>query len=277
MYLPANLQEIGFDKNCVYRAAFPPLGFLPFSEGALGNGDTFGLYWPIGRENCEPIVAETWHDSGQIQPTYSTLGTFLTAINNAEDGYPESPSLLEDPESPQVLFYSAKEAIKNQDVESAIQFLEKAIVVLPEYTDALSLLWAQYRRVGHTEEALPLAIQAIISPPCFGICPQKVLSWLCSQQASPAIKHDPIWQIRDQLKLAYGGAKENADYPLLLAAINEYLSQSRFIQAATLMQTYAELMCCETISFQERYGFEPKAFAAWQVEVSSKLPHGPRL
>ena len=276
MLLPANLREISLEKNWEYRSAFPPLGFMPFFECALGNGDTFGLYWPIGRENIEPIVAETWHDSWQIQPTYSTLDTFLAAAKIAEEEYPEPPSLTEDPASPRALFYLAKESITNQNVDSAIQFLEKATDVLPEYTEALALLWAQYVRVGRTQEALSVAIQAIISPPCFGERPQKALRWLCSQQSAPSVEHDPIWLIKNQLKLAYGGAKENTDYPLLLSAINEYLSQSRFVPAATLMQTYAALISSETVSFQERYSFEPKAFTAWQIEVSSKLPHGPR-
>lgn len=276
MHLPVNLREISLENNWEYGSAFPPLGFTPFFDCALGNGDTFGLYWPIGRENIEPIVAETWHDSWLVQPTYSTLDTFLAAAKVAEEGYPEPPSLAEDPASPRALFQSAKEYIKNQNVDLAIQLLEKAINVLPEYTKVLSLLWAQYVRVGRTQEALSVAIQAIISPPCFGERPQKALRWLCSQKSAPSDEHDPIWRIKNQLKLAYGGVKENTDYPLLLGAINEYMSQSQFISAATLMQTYAALMSRETVSFQERYGFEPKAFAAWQIEVSSKLPHGSR-
>jgi hypothetical protein len=45
------------------------------------------------------------------------------------------------------------------------------------------------------------------------------------------------------------------------------------LQAAVLMQTYAELMSAETVSFQERYQFDGRAFAAWQLEVSAN--HAP--
>ncbi|STQ89275.1 tetratricopeptide repeat protein [Iodobacter fluviatilis] len=276
MQLPVNLLEVSIHNSWKYQAAFPPLGFVPFFENELGNGDTFGLYWPIGRENIEPIVAETWHDSWQVQPTYSTLSSFLAASQKAEEEYPKSPSIDEDPASPRALFYAAKESVRNQNVDSAIMLLEKATTVLPEYTDAQSLLWAQYVRVGRTAEATSIAIQAIISPPCFGARPHKALRWLCSQQETLFVEDDPIWQIRNKLKLVYGGTKENTDYPLLLTAIHQYLSQSHFVQAVTLMQTYAALLSSETVSFQERYSFESKEFSAWQVEVSSKLPHGSR-
>ena len=36
--------------------------FCQFADHALGNGDTFGLYWPFGREARELIVLEIWHD-----------------------------------------------------------------------------------------------------------------------------------------------------------------------------------------------------------------------
>ncbi|MGK5029675.1 hypothetical protein [Janthinobacterium sp. MDT1-19] len=56
MQLPASLAQISMDKDWRHDTPYPPLGFSPFFEGALGNGDTFGLYWPIGREAFEPIV-----------------------------------------------------------------------------------------------------------------------------------------------------------------------------------------------------------------------------
>jgi hypothetical protein len=43
------------------------------------------------------------------------------------------------------------------------------------------------------------------------------------------------------------------------------------------MQTYGQLMSSETISFQERYGFESTAFLDREIEISCHLPGGPRL
>jgi hypothetical protein len=42
------------------------------------------------------------------------------------------------------------------------------------------------------------------------------------------------------------------------------------------MQTYAEPMYAETVSFQERQGFVKADFVAAQIAASSKLRHGPR-
>ncbi|MNN67188.1 hypothetical protein D3C81_1828080 [compost metagenome] len=63
---------------------------------------------------------------------------------------------------------------------------------------------------------------------------------------------------------------------MLLAAIATYLEQGNHVCASTLMQTYAELMSAETVSFQERYAFDPAAFIAWQIAVSAGLPQGSR-
>jgi len=276
MLFPPQISEISLDQDWRYSAPYPPLGFRPFAEGALGNGDTFGLYWPVGLEAREPIVVETWHDSWQIQPTYSSLSSFLVALDKAGDGYPEPPSFEEDVRSPRVLFELAKQKVQAQAVGDAVRLLEEAVDVLPEYTDALCLLWAQYVRQGRREEALATALRAIIAPPSFGGRATKPLKWLRGQTGTPTIDGDSIWQARAQLKLSYGGAKENGDYAVYRTAIEAYLDASQYVHACVLMQTYAELMGAETIAFQERHGFVQADFVALQLAASGKLPHGPR-
>ena len=275
MQLPASLAHISAEQDWQHTTAYPPLGFLPFSEGALGNGDTFGLYWPIGREASEPIVVETWHDEWRIQPHFSSLTTFLQAYAAAEDEYVGTPSLTDDPASPRAAFLEAKEQIAQRKPEAAIALLEAALAIFPEYTDALILLHGQYVRAGRTDDAVRVAIQAIISPPSFGGPPLKALQWLRTQPV-PDGEPDPIWRACGQLSFNFGGSKENADYPVLLAAIDDYLAQGDSIRASTLMQTYAELMSAETVSFQERYAFDPTAFIARQIAVSAGLPQGSR-
>ena len=275
MQLPASLAHISTDQDWRHDRPYPPLGFSPFYEGALGNGDTFGLYWPIGREASEPIVVETWHDEWRIQPHFSSLAAFLQAYAAAEDEYVATPSLADDPASPRAAFLAAKELIAQQNPAAAIALLEAALAIVPEYTDALALLHGQYVRAGRTEEAVRVAIQAIISPPSFGGPPFKALQWLRAQ-AVPDGEPDPIWHACGQLSFNFGGSKDNADYPVLLAAINAYVEQENYRCASTLMQTYAELMSAETVSFQERYDFQPAAFIARQIEVSAKLAHGSR-
>ena len=275
MQQPANLAHISAEQDWQHTTAYPPLGFTPFAEGALGNGDTFGLYWPIGREASEPIVVETWHDEWRLQPHFSSLAAFLQAHAAAEDEYVGTPSLADDPASPRAAFLEAKELIAQRNPEAAIALLEAALALVPEYTDALVLLHGQYVRAGRTDDAVRVAIQAIISPPSFGGPPLKALQWLRTQPV-PDGEPDPIWRACGQLSFNFGGSKENADYPVLLAAIDDYLAQGDSIRASTLMQTYAELMSAETVSFQERYAFDAAAFIARQIAVSAGLPQGSR-
>jgi tetratricopeptide (TPR) repeat protein len=275
MQLPANLVHISVEQDWQHNTPYPPLGFTPFAEGALGNGDTFGLYWPIGREAFEPIVVETWHDEWRIQPHFSSLAAFLQACAAAEDEYVATPSLADDPASPRAAYLAAKEHIAQRNPAAAIALLEAALAIVPEYTDALVLLHGQYVRAGNIDAAVKVAIQAIISPPSFGGPPFKALQWLRAQSV-PDGEPDPIWRACGQLSFNFGGSKENADYPVLHAAIETYLEQGNYLCASTLMQTYAELMSAETVSFQERYAFEPAAFIARQIAASAKLPQGSR-
>ena len=282
MQLPANLAHISVEQDWQHSTPYPPLGFLPFAEGALGNGDTFGLYWPIGREASEPIVVETWHDEWRLQPNFSSLTAFLRAHAAAgdaedgdEDGYVALPTLADDPASPRAAFLAAKEHIAQRNPDVAIALLEGALAIVPEYTDALALLHGQYVRAGRTEDAVRVAIQAIISPPSFGGPPLKAVQWLRAQ-ALPAGESDPIWRACGQLTFQFGGSKENADYPVLLAAIDTYLEQGNYRGASTLMQTYAELMGAETVSFQQRYAFDAAAFIARQIEAGAQLARGGR-
>ena len=275
MQLPASVARISADQDWQHTTAYPPLGFTPFAEGALGNGDTFGLYWPIGREADEPIVVETWHDEWRIQPHFSSLAAFLQAHAAAEDEYVATPSLADDPASPRAAYLEAREWIAQRKPDAAIALLEAALAIVPEYTDALVLLHGQYVRAGRIDEAVKVAIQAIISPPSFGGPPLKALQWLRTQPV-PEGEIDPIWRACGQLSFHFGGSKENADYPVLLAAIDTYLDQGNYLSASTLMQTYAELMSAETVSFQERYEFDQTAFIARQIAVSAQLGTGSR-
>ena len=275
MHLPANLAHISLEQDWQHHAPYPPLGFIPFCEGALGNGDTFGLYWPIGREASEPIVVETWHDEWRLQPHFSSLARFRQAYATAEDEYVATPTLADDPASPRAAFLAAKELIAQRNPEAAIALLEAALALLPEYTDALTLLHGQYVRAGRIDDAVKVAIQAIISPPSFGGPPCKALQWLRTRPV-PDGEPDPIWRACGQLSFNFGGSKENADYPVLLAAIDTYVEQGKHVCASTLMQTYAELMSAETVSFQERYEFDQTAFIARQIAVSAQLAQGGR-
>lgn len=264
------------DDDWRYEQPYPPLGFRPIADCELGNGDRFGFYWPVGKEDAEPLVAEMWHDGGLLQPTYSSLPAFLAARDQADERYPEPPTLVEDARSPRALLEAAKEALREQHVEAANHHLEVAVEVLPEFTEALTLLWAQCVRQKDWAKATEMALRAIIAPPAFGSRAIKPLRWLQARHEALGFEDDPIWINRQALKLEYGGLKENPDYAVFLAAIDAYTLSGRYVSAVVLMQTYAHLLGAETISFQERNGFRVKDFVQWQKDVSGKLPSGPR-
>jgi hypothetical protein len=251
-----------------------PQGFHGIEEFELGNGDVFGLYWPFGREDEEPIVAETQHDSGAIAPYWSSLERFLAATNGDESSA-WAPTLLLDANSPDARLTSARECLSRNDLATGVEHLESAVRVLPEFGAAQYLLATQYRRAGRNEDAIRSAIQALISPLCFWPpSPQmsQLVKWLSRQQSCPEdLRHDPIWKNRGRLKYQFGGQKENDDYVVIRDAIEEYLSLSQFISALTLMESYRELMRCETVSFQERYEFNPDEYRARQDDVAAKL------
>jgi len=269
MLLPERISEISglsaqFHENL---DPYPPIGFCPFADHELGNGDTFGLYWPFGREARQPIVCEIWHDEGALVPMFSTLTAFLDAARGSGER-PAIPDLSVDPASPVALFHAARAANGAGQAQDARLLLQQAVEIVPEYTDAQALLATVCRRLGQNEEAMRAAVQAIISPPCLGTRPVQLLRWLQSLAKAPEdLERDPIWRARQRLRLVFGGAQCNDDYAAMEAATESYLERRRPLRAVTLMQTYAELMSCETKSFQARYGFNGPSFLNRQRDI----------
>lgn len=103
MKLPRNASAVTLDLEWKFEHTYPPLGFLPFPGYELGNGDRFGLYWPIGREDQEPLVMETEHDARALCPAFSSLDALLRKAGSSDD-WVEPPTLEEDPDSPLACF-----------------------------------------------------------------------------------------------------------------------------------------------------------------------------
>jgi tetratricopeptide (TPR) repeat protein len=269
MLLPARIGEVSGLSTQFHEHPdpYPPIGFCPFAGHELGNGDTFGMYWPFGREAREPIICEIWHDEGALVPMFSSLGAFLDAAARAGE-HPGIPDLSVDPASPIALFRAARTANAAGKAQDARSLLQQVVEVVPEYTDAQALLAAVCRRLGQNEEAMRAAVRAIISPPCFGARPVQLLRWLQSLSKAPEdLERDPIWGARQRMRLVFGGAQRNDDYVAMEAAIEGYLQRRRPLRAVTLMQTYAELMFQETTSFMERYRFHGASFLNRQRDI----------
>lgn len=275
--LPPEIGSVTLDKDD-HAVSYFPIGFFPFAEYQLGNGDYFGLYWPIGQEDREPLVVETFHDEGTLQPTYSSLAHFLTLAANTEDEHPEAPTYQEDPTAPLGSYLEARRLLGEQHVEAAVELLQTIVQRLPEYTNALGLLAAQYVRLGRTDDACRTALRAIVAPPSFGQLPQNIASWLVRHQEPPMdLQDDPVWLRRAELMtIPSGGTKHGGAYSALTHAIDTYIAQDQIAQALMLMQTYSEFMNGETRSFQERHSYDFRAWRERQRVLSEQLPHGPR-
>jgi hypothetical protein len=60
--------------------AYPPPGYLPWNILEVGNGDTYGYYWPIGKENDPPIVCTVMHDGWAMLPVTSSLNSCIRLL-----------------------------------------------------------------------------------------------------------------------------------------------------------------------------------------------------
>lgn len=278
LQLPPGAEKLHFHRD---DSSDQPLGFVTFQDHALGNGDYFGFYWPIGREDAEPIIAEDQHDGGTLEPGFSNLASFLRLTAGHDEGdWIELPTVEEDPASPLNRYRKARDLIAAGAFAEAVAELDAAIATLPEYTDALAALAGQHMRAGRLDDACRVAHQMIISPPCFGHwrSVQHVARWFSKLETGPAdLADDPIWLGREKLAtIPTGGTKDGPAYPVLREAIDIYVGRGDIVKALTLMQTYSDFMNGETKSFQERNGYDFGAHRARQRELSHHLPHGPR-
>jgi tetratricopeptide (TPR) repeat protein len=281
-----------------------PPGFLPLSLFELGNGDTHGFYWPIGKEGEEPLLCETYHDYGYLEPHAASLEGLvkLKVLHGYKDpdAVPEIPRklgftlppphpdrkpsiserLAADSRSPNTLLAAGIEALEAGQVNDAETYLQQAIAVLPEYTKALFYLAKVYHRLKRDLDAARGMVEVLSSPICFGLgYGKECLHWLqrLSDADFPELTHDPMWIQRHQITLE-SGVKYNNDFHLYEEAISEYLRQGDGIRAVRLRVLVGELMWRETLAFQDRYKYSGKRHAELlrenlkQAGLSKRLP-----
>lgn len=124
-----------------------------------------------------------------------------------------------------------------------------------------SALAQQYRRLGRFDDALKAVLHALVSPSFFGGVNDNLVTWFQRQDTQDtALNADPIWKHRRELCFSCGGRKENADYPILMQCIDEYERTGDGYKAVLLFQSYSFQMEGETVSFQEKYGFNRQWF-----------------
>lgn len=286
---PLNLRDMEKPEAWPQVDVYPPPGFLPtLSLFEVGNGDVTGCYWPIGKENNEPLLCDFYHDDGSLEPQASNLEGFVKLkvaeghcepddgdyeaaqeladqlgfdlpSPNEDDELPPDLWLSLDPDSAAALKSAAAQLIKTGELELAAAHLEHALQVLPEYTEALFMLGNLYRRQRRLPEAAQKMLEVLSVPLCFGGDREKALQSVkrLRDEDYPELGSDPLWSQRQRLTFATG-VKRNDDFNIYEEAIVEYLRQGKGILAVRLRVLVGELMWSETISFRERYGYSMK-------------------
>jgi hypothetical protein len=173
MLLPQNVaksdkarQRLGIDcdnegsvqKWPSLNSCFPPSGYLPWNALEVGDGDTYGYYWPGGREDHEPLVCTTEHDICRVVPLASDLagclrllkaarpeiaaeikeiaqdcGISLARAQSSAVATPDHVLSTLDLRSPEPLLAQAREPMRTADLTLCERSLLDALEILPEY------------------------------------------------------------------------------------------------------------------------------------------------
>lgn len=265
MKAPGRIKELSLaDKAIGVSGTYPPLGFLPVFDAELGNGDYYGLYWPYGREDREPIVCDMVHDEWSLQIAFSSVPIFVNwlELNDHERGEAE----VDDPQHAPTRFAALRPLLRDQPNE-AISDLRSICDDFPECSEYWYTLATQLRRVGDHASSHAAAVRAYASNWAFGAPPQGTLRML---QTSKVETKDPLTMRSRELFEKFGGTKENSNYPILKECIEEYLASDMPLLGLLLNQNYGYTMSMETVSFRERYQFEPKQWITEHSELCAK-------
>lgn len=257
------------NENEISRGPFPANGFLPIFETDFGNGDYYGFYWPLGRENQRPIICELFHDEGRLSPAFSSaakLSQWLEMSESNEDD-DESNIRIDDPLFSVSLLMQSQESRKAQQLDDALHYCESACQAFPEASDYWLTLASLYQQTRQPDQAAKAALNSYLSNWGFGIPNDKVLYFLQQASTLADLSCDPVVkQISlNSLNLNFGGTKTNQNYDRMKECIAEYFVQNKAISALKLSQNFAYAMYFETSAFQERYHFNMKE---WQTEFN---------
>lgn len=235
-------------------------GFARLGDDPYGGGDSTWLYWPLGKERLQPLVATFFHDEHRMHPFFSSVGTFgrwCKAEIKRRDSDPTPPFQPDfdiDAGSPGALYVRAMEAKKSRKTKTAIKYLTDAVATLPELTIALNELALLHRRQNRLSIAKEYALRALISPPAFGRFHQPLLNWLRRVGGPPQeFENNPIWTHRRELK--WGVGEKRNSFQIMRDAIDEFLNRGHAIYGLTLMQSYCELMYWASDPEQRRHKF----------------------
>ncbi|MBP9892361.1 MAG: hypothetical protein KBG84_10705 [Planctomycetes bacterium] len=261
-------------------SVYPPLGYIScFAELDVGNGDSYGLYWPIGKENEDPIVCTTMHDGGELAPIASTVSGALQLLHFAEIQSDDAQSLAEelglpqlrpssqepagsdaisfwgkldpmvllelDPRSPHLLAIASRQHLAKRQCSEAEMLARKAIEVLPEYCAGHFLLARAQEAQAQSELAAAALIDAVLSPIAFD---PRV--WFEALRKLKSIRHDyvfeiPLFKLRKKLtgKHIEGDASDAEVFAATIDWLRAKGDWSRLLRAQV---AYAEIVSNDT-------------------------------
>ena len=241
------------DATSGARSAYPPLGFKPVCEGELGNGDYYGLYWPYGRENLDPVVCDMLHDQSGLQVAFSNIQVFLQYLD-LNEGF-RGDNEVEDLGSVIERFQAARQFLQGQPAE-AVSLLTSICADFPECAEYWFALAGQLRRLGDDEGSARAAIRAFASNWVFGLPPKGTLKLLQNARGLSSVASDPLISRSIELSMNFGGARENPVYGILKDCIDSYLKSDNPLPGLLLNQNFGYMMAGETTAFQDRHGFK---------------------
>ena len=228
------------------HGAYPPVGYLRWRVLEVGNGDSYGYYWPVGREDHNPIVCTTEHDRFRVIPFASDLAgclrllratrtavvdeikevaqdfaVTLTAIRSKDAASPDRALATLDSHSPHLLLEQARAAMRTADLPLCERSLLEALDLLPEYGEAAAALGQLYRRQQRSPDAAQALLVAISTPLCFGGGDEirlKCLRALQGRQDDLIAREDVLWRERRRLTFRTG-VREHDDLRIYEDAI----------------------------------------------------------
>jgi tetratricopeptide (TPR) repeat protein len=261
MKTPKSITKVSVAEGMIPAGPYPPLGFVPLWEAELGNGDYYGLFWPLGKEESDPVVCDMSHDDWSLLLAFSSLDKFIEWLdaNDWERGEKE----IKDYDFAPRYFIEGKSCLSKNDIDGAIGHFQKACKSFSEMSDYWFSLSSQLRRVKRLDEAIIACINAFNSNWVFGMPAEGVLRMLKSAIKMEAFKDEPLIRIVTDVTMKFGGTKENHQYNLFTECAEEYFKNGKPIEGLKLMQNYAFMMSMETSAFQERYEFN---LADWQKQ-----------
>lgn len=289
-----------FDTGWGGGTPYPPPGYLPWDRLEVGNGDTYGFYWPIGRENDPPLVCTLMHDSFEIYPLATSLeaavrlhvtagmecdewlelaGEFKIDADDCEEadvdveegedavpywGVASADALLPlDPRSPSLLLRHAIEEIATAppDFDAAEATIREALDVLPEYTSAWwSLLQLRRRRKASPAMLFEAVIGCLTCPLAFGHADRAKCLRWLRQFESTGTADDVAHDPLWQRRDRFHAEAEEDDFAAYGESIAAYHALGMSVRAVQLRLVYGELMAQQTTSFFERTNFTWRGF-----------------